>query len=64
LKAPAHWTARILRAHPRLIMSAQDARGPMTVLRMSNFYFHCTATYAILRQCGVEIGKRDFLGGV
>ena len=27
-----------------------------------NVYFHVTATYAILRHCGVEIGKRDFLG--
>jgi hypothetical protein len=31
---------------------------------MSNFYFHCTTTYAILRQAGVEIGKRDFIGGL
>ena len=31
---------------------------------MTNFYFHCTTTYAILRQAGVEIGKRDFIGGV
>ena len=29
-----------------------------------NFYFHCTTTYAILRQAGVEIGKRDFLGAI
>ena len=29
---------------------------------MANFYFHCTTAYAILRQCGVEIGKRDFIG--
>jgi hypothetical protein len=29
---------------------------------MPNFYFHVTTTYAILRHCGVEIGKRDFLG--
>jgi hypothetical protein len=29
---------------------------------MANFYFHCTTTHAILRQSGVEIGKRDFLG--
>jgi len=29
---------------------------------MPNFYFHMTTTYAILRQAGVEIGKRDFLG--
>jgi uncharacterized protein len=31
---------------------------------MANFYFHCTTTYAILRQMGVEIGKRDFIGGL
>jgi len=31
-------------------------------LAMPNFYFHGTATYAMLRQSGVEIGKRDFLG--
>ena len=29
---------------------------------LPNFYFHCTATYAILRHNGVEVGKRDFLG--
>ena len=29
---------------------------------MPNFYFHLTTAYALLRQCGVEIGKRDFLG--
>ena len=29
---------------------------------MANFYFHCTTTHAILRQFGVEVGKRDFLG--
>jgi hypothetical protein len=29
---------------------------------MPNFYFHATTTYAILRHCGVEVGKRDFLG--
>jgi hypothetical protein len=33
-------------------------------IAMPNFYFHCTTTYAILRQCGVEIGKRDFLGSL
>ena len=27
-----------------------------------NIYFHCTTAYAILRHCGVEIGKGDFLG--
>ena len=31
---------------------------------LPNFYFHCTAAYAILRHCGVEVGKRDFLGAI
>jgi hypothetical protein len=30
---------------------------------MPNFYFHVTATYAILRHNGVELGKMDFIGG-
>jgi uncharacterized protein len=29
---------------------------------LPNFYFHATTTYAILRHCGIEIGKRDFMG--
>ena len=29
---------------------------------LPNFYFHLTTAYAILRHCGVEIGKNDFLG--
>jgi len=29
-----------------------------------NFYFHVTTAYAILRHNGVEIGKKDFLGGM
>lgn len=29
---------------------------------LPNFFFHCTTTYTILRQSGVEIGKHDFLG--
>jgi hypothetical protein len=28
-----------------------------------NFYFHVTTAYNILRHNGVELGKRDFLGG-
>ena len=28
-----------------------------------NLYFHAATAYAILRHNGVEIGKRDFLGG-
>ncbi len=29
---------------------------------LPNFYFHITTTYDILRQCGVELGKQDYLG--
>jgi hypothetical protein len=31
---------------------------------LPNFYFHLTTAYTILRHCGVELGKRDFLGGI
>jgi hypothetical protein len=31
---------------------------------MPNFYFHCTTAYDILRHCGVELGKRDFIGSI
>lgn len=31
---------------------------------MPNFYFHLATAYGILRHCGVEIGKRDFLGAI
>jgi len=31
---------------------------------LPNFYFHLTASYAIARQCGAELGKRDFLGAM
>jgi uncharacterized protein len=31
---------------------------------LPNFYFHLTTAYDILRHCGVEIGKRDFLGAI
>jgi hypothetical protein len=29
---------------------------------LPNFYFHATTAYDILRHCGIEIGKRDFMG--
>ena len=29
---------------------------------LPNFYFHCTTAYDILRHCGLELGKRDFMG--
>ena len=31
---------------------------------LPNFYFHLTTAYAIMRQCGVPIGKIDFIGTI
>jgi hypothetical protein len=36
----------------------------LTHFVLPNFYFHLTAAYTVLRHCGVEIGKRDFLGAI
>lgn len=30
---------------------------------LPNFYFHLTTAYGLLRQAGVPVGKRDFIGG-
>jgi hypothetical protein len=29
---------------------------------LPNFYFHAITAYDILRHCGIELGKRDFMG--
>jgi hypothetical protein len=29
---------------------------------LPNFYFHNTTAYAIMRHCGIEVGKSDFMG--
>ncbi len=31
---------------------------------LPNFYFHISTAYGILRHCGVEIGKREYLGDI
>jgi hypothetical protein len=36
----------------------------LTHFLLPNFYFHLTVAYAILRHCGVELGKPDYLGGI
>jgi uncharacterized protein len=36
----------------------------ITSFVLPNFYFHLTTAYAILRNCGVEVGKMDFLGKI
>jgi uncharacterized protein len=44
--------------------ATRDFTGQSLLLGNSlpNFYFHCTTAYDILRQCGVDLGKRDFMG--
>jgi hypothetical protein len=36
----------------------------MTEFAFPNFYFHVVTAYAILRHSGVELGKRDYIGGL
>ena len=36
----------------------------VTHFMIANFYFHFTTAYAILRHCGVDIGKMSFLGSI
>jgi len=36
--------------------------GYLTSFALPNFYFHVTTAYAILRNAGVPLGKRDYLG--
>lgn len=38
-------------------------RDFLTGFALPNFYFHATATYALLRHKGIAIGKMDYLGG-
>ncbi|MBA3486157.1 MAG: DUF1993 domain-containing protein [Lysobacter sp.] len=40
-----------------------DGRSYLLSFALPNLYFHSTMTYAILRQAGVVLGKRDFLSG-
>lgn len=40
-----------------------SGRDFLTGFALPNFYFHVTTAYGLLRHKGIEIGKRDFLGG-
>jgi hypothetical protein len=48
---------------PQNTMTLKGAQY-VVAFALPNFYFHATTAYDILRQCGVEIGKRDFLGRI
>lgn len=39
-----------------------EGQGYLTSFALPNFYFHLSMAYAILRQAGTPLGKRDFLG--
>ena len=47
-------------------MDGKWMRGDEYLIQFAlpNFYFHITNAYAILRHNGVELGKRDYIGGV
>ncbi len=49
-----------LKAGPQVLKFTGE--GYLTTFALPNFFFHLTTAYAILRQAGVEIGKKDFLG--
>ena len=36
----------------------------VTQFALANFYFHAVTAYSILRNNGVELGKRDYIGSV
>ncbi len=36
----------------------------LTAMAVPNFYFHVVTAYAIMRHNGVNVGKRDFIGGL
>ena len=41
---------------------AFKGQGYVIGFALPNFFFHVTTAYALLRQAGVPLGKRDFLG--
>lgn len=47
-------------------MEGKWMRGGEYVVHFAlpNFYFHVVTTYQMLRHNGVDLGKRDFIGGV
>lgn len=46
--------------------SEQVLSGQVYLLHnaLPNFFFHVTTAYAILRHCGVDVGKKDFIGQI
>ena len=73
-------TLAFMRSMPKADIEASGERSitipiagqPMTMpsntylmhFALPNFFFHATTAYAILRENGVDLGKRDFIGGL
>ena len=56
-------TRRIELRFPGIELNFEGA-GYLTSFALPNFYFHLSMAYALLRQAGVPLGKRDFLGQI
>ena len=56
-------TRRIELRFPGVELNFEGA-GYLTSFALPNFYFHLSMAYALLRQAGVPLGKRDFLGQI
>ncbi|MGZ9114288.1 MAG: DUF1993 domain-containing protein [Brevundimonas sp.] len=54
-------TRRIQLRFPGVELDFEGA-GYLTSFAIPNFYFHVSMAYAILRNAGVALGKRDYLG--
>lgn len=54
-------TRRIELRFPGVELDFEGA-GYLTSFAIPNFYFHVSMAYAILRNAGVALGKRDYLG--
>jgi hypothetical protein len=75
---PARLAGKEWPAHPDVETGADERRISLpwmegkwmrgdewvTQFALPNFYFHVTTAYAILRHNGIELGKRDYIGGV
>jgi hypothetical protein len=56
-------TRRIELRFPGIELNFEGA-GYLTSFALPNFYFHLSMAYALLRQAGAPLGKRDFLGQI
>ncbi len=47
---------------PQATLNFRNGWEYLQVFVLPNVYFHASMTYAILRHCGVKLGKADFVG--